>query len=422
MDDFRNEYQGGKKHGNGWVIVLTCFSVLALIFSSVSLYKSNQISGGQSQSNSNSVGIQVASTAGNTDSSSGNSAGTGVTGVAEAMDGKVVYIATYGTSTNGFSSSVQYAQISSGSGFIVASQGYIVTNYHVVEGGKSFKVTVNKDEVYDASLVGYDSYSDLAVLKIEGANKEFSPVVIGDSNSVKVGELAIAIGSPLGSALSNSVTVGYISATDREITVNSHTSKMIQTDAAINPGNSGGPLLNSSGQVIGINALKSVYAGYDSSGNTISADGISFAIPISDAMPIITQIIETGKYQRPGIGISYYPVDSETSSKNNIPQGLLVRNVNDASPASRAGIQVDDIIVAIDGKEIKSSTDMNGVLDSKKVGDKIKITVYRNGKNVDLDLTLGDLNEMSSTSTTQQTTQPTQDNNKKGGGSWSWPF
>ena len=317
MDDFRNEYKKNSRKGNGWVIALTCFSILALIFSTVALYRSNQIVGNNAETSANKVGIQVGTTNVSNNSGAAITDTSSVVGVADTMKNKVVYIGVYGNSSS-FSNSLQYAQIGSGSGFIVSSEGYVVTNYHVIEEGKSFKVTVNSEEVYDASVIGYDSYSDLAVLKIEGANKQFEPVVLGDSNSVKVGELAIAIGSPLGSALNNSVTVGYISAKDREITSNSHTTKMIQTDAAINPGNSGGPLLNTGGQVIGINTMKSTFAGYDSYGNAVSADGISFAIPISDALPVITEIIQTGKYQRPGIGISYYPIDSETSNKNNI--------------------------------------------------------------------------------------------------------
>lgn len=416
MDDFRNEYKKNSRKGNGWVIALTCFSILALIFSTVALYRSNQIVGNNAEASANKVGIQVGTTNVSNNSGATITDTSSVVGVADTMKNKVVYIGVYGNSSS-FSNSLQYAQIGSGSGFIVSSEGYVVTNYHVIEEGKSFKVTVNSEEVYDASVIGYDSYSDLAVLKIEGANKQFEPVVLGDSNSVKVGELAIAIGSPLGSALNNSVTVGYISAKDREITSNSHTTKMIQTDAAINPGNSGGPLLNTGGQVIGINTMKSTFAGYDSYGNAVSADGISFAIPISDALPVITEIIQTGKYQRPGIGISYYPIDSETSNRNNIPQGLLIKSVNNDSPASKAGLKVDDIIVNVDGTEIKSSADLNNILSNKKVGDKIKITVYRNNKNVDTELTLGDLSQMSSTTESTRQNRTQDDSNR-----WTWPF
>lgn len=422
MEDFRNEYGGNKRKGNGWVIVLTCFSVLALVFSTVSLYRSNQLAsvsetGG---ADSNNVGIQVATT--NVSGTEGTAVTNtdSVVGVADAMKNKVVYIGVYGRSSS-FSNSVQYAQIGSGSGFIVSEQGYIVTNYHVIEDGSSFKVKVNSEEEYDASVIGYDSYSDLAVLKIQGANKKFDSVVLGDSNAVKVGELAVAIGSPLGEALNNTVTVGYISAKDREITSNSHTAKMIQTDAAINPGNSGGPLLNSSGQVIGINTMKSTVAGYDSYGNAISADGISFAIPISDALPIVTEIIQTGKYQRPGIGISYYTIDSETAQRNNLPEGLLIRSVNSNSPASQAGLQTDDIIVGVDGQEIKTGTQLNDYLNTKKVGDTIKITVNRNGNNIDVDLTLGDLNEITSNSEAQDNTQQFPNRDQDGSG-WIWPF
>ena len=410
MYDFRNEYREKKPKGNGWVISLTCFSVVALIFSSVALYRSNQLVNSGRQSTG--VDIKVATTAVQTTNGSEiSSNSSGVVDVADAMKNKVAYISVYGQTSGTFSNSVQYAQISNGSGFVVSGDGYVVTNYHVIENGSSYKITLNTEE-YDASVVGYDLYSDIAVLKINNADKQFDAVVLGDSNTIKVGEMAIAIGSPLGAKLNNSVTVGYISALEREITSNSHTLTMIQTDAAINPGNSGGPLLNSSGQVIGINTMKSTIAGYDDYGNTISTDGISFAIPISDALPIITEIIETGKYQRPGIGITYYTIDSETSRRNNISQGLLIRNVLSDSPASNAGLQVDDIITAIDGKEIKSATDLNNVLDTKKVGDKITITVNRKGNNVDVELTLGELSE---------TTTSTQNQNKGNKGSWSWP-
>lgn len=416
MDDFRNEYRDRRPRGNGLSIALTCFSVVALIFSSVSLYRSNQMVKGNSASST--VGIQVATTNVQTDNeSSGAVTNTNsVVGVADAMTNKVAYISVYGETSNVFSNSVQYAQISSGSGFVVSSDGYVVTNYHVIEGGTSFKITLNTEE-YDASVIGHDSYSDLAVLKINGNGKQFESVVLGDSKTLKVGELAIAIGSPLGKTLNNSVTVGYISALDREITSNNHTSAMIQTDAAVNPGNSGGPLLNGAGQVIGINTMKSTIAGYDSYGNAISADGISFAIPISDALPIITEIIETGKYMRPGIGITYYAIDSETSRRNNIPQGLLIRKVVDDSPASKAGLQVDDIIVAIDGTDTKSATELNDLMNTKKVGDTITVTVNRNGKNVDVPLVLGELSE-----TTGGANSENNNPNNGGGNSWSWPF
>lgn len=412
MDDFRNEYRERKK-GNGWVILLTILSAASLIVSSVALFRANQIQNGHSGT----VPEITMNKTDNTTGEGGTVSGDGVAPVVSQMKGKVASVVVYGKTSNSKLGKIEYAAVASGSGFVVNEQGYVVTNNHVISNGEKFKVQLSDNSEYDAELVGSDVYSDLAVLKIQGGGT-FSAVAMGDSGQVQVGQVAIAIGSPLGTSLNNSVTVGYISAVDREVSINGNVMKMIQTDAAINPGNSGGPLLNAQGQVIGINTLKSTFAGYDSEGNSISADGIGFAIPSSDALPIINSLIQKGKYERPGIGITVYAIDGEVSSRAGVPQGLLIRSVYDGSPAKEAGLAVNDIITKIDGQELKENAQLTTYCNTKKIGDEVTLTVVRDNKTLDIKVKLGDINSFSKNNTSNQDNSSGENN----GHQWTWPF
>jgi serine protease Do len=277
----------------------------------------------------------------------------------------------------------------SGSGFIInGEKGYIVTNNHVVAGAQKLIVSLTEDEQYSAEIVGQDPRTDLAVIKIN-AKKSLPQVTLGDSNKIQVGETVVAIGNPLGREFARSVTVGVVSALNRQITIPISqggpeiTLNLIQTDAAINPGNSGGPLVNMRGEVIGINSVKIALTG---------VEGMGFSIPMADARPIIEQIIEKGYVSRPFIGIyNFREITEEMSQWYDIPRGIFIGGVVPGSPAAKVGIKPEDIIVELAGERIASSADLNTVLSKHKVGDKVSISVVRDGKRREFNLTLGEM-------------------------------
>lgn len=274
-----------------------------------------------------------------------------------------------------------------GSGIIYSTDGYIVTNYHVIasaieDNSATISVTLaNSDETVDASIVGYDEATDLAVIKIEKTG--LIAAEFGKSSDLQVGEIAVAIGNPLGQEFAGSVTVGYISALNRKITTSGRTYKLIQTDAAINPGNSGGALVNSQGQVIGINTVK-----IGSSLSGTSVEGLGFAIPSDDAVEIIDKLIKDKKIIRPYIGISGINIDEATAKRNNLPEGVYVAQVLQNSPASKAGITKGDVIIGIEGTEIKTMEELNEIKNTKNVGDKISLKIYRQNEEKEVKITL----------------------------------
>jgi serine protease Do len=282
----------------------------------------------------------------------------------------------------------QYA----GSGFVVTEKGHIVTNQHVVEGGTAFTVLLPGGKELSAQLIGQDATTDLAVLQVQGQTLPVAP--LGDSSKVQVGELAVAIGNPLGNELAGTVTTGIISATERKMRVGSTFMNLLQTDAAINPGNSGGPLVDSKGQVIGINTQKTAVAGVDEYGRTISAEGIGFAIPINEARPIINELIEKGRVTRAGIGISCYEIDKKTAEAYDVPQGIYVDDANIMGSAYRAGVRAGDIITKLDNKPVVDLEDFTQRLLAKKIGDKATITLWRNGTEVTLVVTIMDISNL----------------------------
>lgn len=304
---------------------------------------------------------------------------------------------------------------SEGSGVIYKKSGdtaYIVTNNHVVEGQKELQVVLADGTKVTATLVGTDSYTDLAVLKIS-SSKVTTVATFGDSSALKVGEPAIAIGSPLGSEYANSVTEGIISSLNRQVTSTNDEGEAIsinaiQTDAAINPGNSGGPLINIEGQVVGINSSKIASSSSSSSG--ISVEGMGFAIPSNDVVTIINQLEENGKITRPALGISMYDLSSISSEQqekilkvpSTMTQGVVILNVANGTPAEKAGLEKYDVITKIDGKDITSTTELRAALYAKSVGDTMKITFYRESKEktVTVELTVDQsiLNQSSSSS------------------------
>lgn len=255
-----------------------------------------------------------------------------------------------------------------GSGFIISEDGYIVTNNHVISGGTSVRVLLNTGSEYEAKIVGRDSKTDLAVIKIEPKEK-LTVAELGDSSKVQVGERAIAIGNPLGMEFFGSTTQGIISAINRSITVENRTMNVIQTDAAINNGNSGGVLVNAYGQVIGINAVKIASS---------AVEGMSFAIPITEARPIIQDLIENGYVKgRPVIGISSRDVTEYMSARQGWPSGVQVMGTQVGSGAEIAGLEQGDIIVKADGQEVKTTDQLNKIKDKHKPGENIELEVYK---------------------------------------------
>lgn len=259
-----------------------------------------------------------------------------------------------------------YQSEGNGSGIIIDSEGHIVTNNHVVEGSNDITVVLYDGRELPAKIVGRDAQTDLAVIKVE--DKNLPPYAeLGDSSTLEVGELAVAIGSPLGTNYAGSVTAGIISGLNRELYVGNRTMKLIQTDAAINPGNSGGALVNSEGKVIGINTLKLVES---------KVEGMGFAIPINEAKPIIEQLIKNKKVLRPYLGIVGQTIDEKTAKQYDVPQGVLIRQVVDGSGADKAGLVRGDIITKIDGERVTTIEQLQKIIQSKKVGDKIKVEAY----------------------------------------------
>ncbi len=277
----------------------------------------------------------------------------------------------------------QTTSAASGSGFIFSDNGYILTNYHVVENADTIKVTLFDDSAYEASLVGYDSSNDIAVLKIEAEN--LTPVIIGNSDILNVGDSVVAIGNPLGE-LTFSLTSGSVSALDRTVTFsNAQTMQLIQTDCAINSGNSGGALFNMYGEVIGITNAK--YS--SSSASNASIDNIGFAIPINSVKEIVRSIIEKGYISKPYIGVSVATVSEEAQSYG-LPAGATVRAINDNSPAQEAGLLENDIIIEADGQTISSSSDLVAYIADKEIGDTVSLKIYRQGEYVEVTLTIGE--------------------------------
>lgn len=264
----------------------------------------------------------------------------------------------------------QMQEQGSGSGIIISEDGYIVTNEHVISGAMEISVILNTGDEYVAKLVGADSKSDLAVLKIDKEN--LPAATLGNSDELKVGELAVAIGNPLGQEFAGSVTSGVISALNRTMRVDGKVYNLVQTDAAINPGNSGGALVNSRGEVIGINTIKLSSTGIE---------GIGFAIAITEAKPIIDDLMKNGYVSgRPLVGIQV--------SENRY--GLTVEKIVEGSGAEAAGIKIGDLIVKADGESVKSSDELNDIRDKKAPNETMTLSIIRNGELIEIPVVLGE--------------------------------
>ena len=312
----------------------------------------------------------------------------------ETTSPSVVYITTTNLRRDYFSPNIYKIPRGTGSGFMWDKAGHIVTNYHVIQGADQATVTLWDNSTWEAKVVGTEPDKDLAVLKIKTTLNRLTPIKVGESSNLRVGQKALAIGNPFG--FDQTLTTGIISALGREIeSLTRHPIVgVIQTNAAINPGNSGGPLLDSAGRLIGINTAIFSPTGANA--------GIGFAVPVDTINRIVPQLIEHGKVIKPGMGIN---LASDSFVSNNLKtSGILVLNVLPGSGAEKAGIQatrqtangrtiLGDLIKEIDGGEVANSTDLFRILDKKSVGDTISVTVERNDKKMTLKVELGALNK-----------------------------
>lgn len=292
----------------------------------------------------------------------------------------------------------QIPQKHQGSGFIIDEQGHILTNYHVIEGVSSVKVTLYDDRTLDAEVVGADPQDDLALLKVDADEvSDITPLPLGDSDAVKPGQMAIALGSPFG--LEGSITVGVISGVGRPlrgVVAGRVITNMLQTDAAINPGNSGGPLLNSKGEVIGINtAMESPSYG---------ATGIGFAIPINTAKSVLPSLLQGEEVRRPWLGVKGQAITPELAKRLDlvVNQGVYVVEVVPNSPAEKAGLRESgtdrygdptfggDVITAVDGRAVARVEDLIDYFNTKKPGDEVFLSVYRGNQSITVEVTLGE--------------------------------
>ncbi|MBU5628031.1 trypsin-like peptidase domain-containing protein [Oscillibacter sp. MSJ-2] len=290
-----------------------------------------------------------------------------------------VSINSSAASTNIFGQTVQSA--SSGSGFIISQDGYIVTNHHVINGATSVKVTLYSGETYDAAVIGGDEDYDIAVLKINATGLQ--SVVLGDSDSLNVGDHVLAVGNPLGE-LTFSMSGGMVSSVNRAINVDGTPFNMIQTDASINPGNSGGPLFNEYGEVVGIVSAK--YSSYSSE----SVEGLGFAIPINDVWAMIEDIMTNGYVtNKPYLGATVGTMNAAMAQQTNLTEGVYVYSVESGGAAEKAGLRVGDVITAIDNKTISSLEDLTAAKKGYSAGDTAAVTVFRGGENVEIQLTFG---------------------------------
>lgn len=289
-----------------------------------------------------------------------------VTEIASKVGPSVVEVTTEAVTTNAFFG--QYVQSGAGSGVIITEDGYIITNNHVVSGASQVTVRTSDGTEYPATVVGADSKTDIAVLKIEATG--LTPAVVGDSDSLQVGEFTLAVGNPLGE-LGGTVTDGIISALDREVTVENQTMNLLQTNAAVSPGNSGGGLFNERGELIGIVNAKS-------SGQ--NAEGLGFAIPVNTAIQVAEELINNGYVTgRPAMGVTVLSInDAQTAFQYGVNQaGVYVQSVNEGGAADKAGLQPGDRFVSIDGTAVNSTSDITGIIGEHAVGDTIEVQVVR---------------------------------------------
>ena len=314
--------------------------------------------------------------------------------IADQLTDGVVSVIAGNYETDDETGEEYFSPSSRGTGFIVSSDGYLMTNFHVIRGSEAYTVATADGEEYEATYIGADKSLDVAVLKIEA--KGLKALKTGSSTELRVGEIVVAIGNPSGTGanLTGTVTVGYVSATDRSLMFNNSRHNFIQTDAAVNAGNSGGPLVNSRGEVVGIVTLKSLISAVESDGTTMDSEGLGFAIPIDEALKSVETILTTGNVVRPGIGLTFSYYSKEDVEGTDYPAGAFIYTIIDGSASDEAGLMQGDVITKCDGKDVTDNDSLTAYVKSKKVGEDIVFTVYREGETKDITVTVGDINQM----------------------------
>ena len=297
--------------------------------------------------------------------------------IVKKVSSSVVAISTKSSSGSGGVRGQDTEQEGVGTGIIFNKDGYVLTNYHVISGAQNVKVTLSDGKEVSAKVINYDAAADVAVIKLADKTKVPGVAEFGDSDMLQVGESVVAIGNPLGKEFLGSVTTGVISAVNRQVSIENKDLKFIQTDAAINPGNSGGPLVNSKGQVIGINTAKIGQEG---------VEGLGFAIPINTVNPKMENLIKPIL----NIGISCRDITGDISKEYNIPVGVYISQIKEFSAAEKSGIIPGDTIVKFGGQKIKTVDELNKIKAVHKAGDVVKIELVRNGKTIKLNLTLSE--------------------------------
>ncbi len=281
----------------------------------------------------------------------------------------------------------EFGVIHSGTGFIVSADGFIITNQHVLSDTDVVSVVLSDGSEFDGYLVGEDASTDIAVLKIAARDLPFAE--LGESDRVMVGDPVAAIGNPLGEDLTGTLTSGIISAIDRDINYNGHSLYLLQTTAALNEGNSGGPLFNMYGQVIGITNMKLSNAYSD-----VTIEGIGFAIPTATVKTVADQLIASGKYSRPALGITVGSIPEEAAEHYELPEGLYISAIAAGSSAEEEGVQVGDILTHVNGIPVRKTTDVLEIRDTLAVGDQMTLTIFRDGKTFDIVITLRELSQL----------------------------
>ena len=324
-----------------------------------------------------------------------SSTGGSLSDVASAVTPSVVVVTTEQIVTDNYFWGGQQVLSGAGSGVILTTDGYIVTNYHVVEGAQQITVTLHDDSTYTATVVGSDQQSDIALLKIDATG--LTPAVLGNSDSVQVGAVVIAVGNPMGT-LGGTVTDGIVSALNRDISVEGNEMTLMQTSAAISPGNSGGGLFNTNGELIGI--VNAKYSDED-------AEGLGFAIPVNTMKTVVQDLLENGYVTgRPALGITVITVgDVQTAMQYGVSSyGVYVVRINPGSGAEAAGLQLGDRIVAVDNNSVNENSDLTSYLATKNVGDTVTLQVERDGRMSTLEVVLGE-SDGTTTAATQEDAQ-----------------
>lgn len=403
-----NQNQPRRKSGNKIIATAAIVGVVGgLVGGGVSYYAMDQMNNGQAN---NTAQTSISSSSSKVSEKSAKNGGT-MTAAYNDVKGAVVsvinlkrqsassgadslYSSLFGDDSNSSSSkSGKLETYSEGSGVVYMKsngKGYIVTNNHVISSSDAVQVLLANGKTVNAKVVGKDSTTDLAVLSID-AKYVTQTVQFGDSKHLEAGQTVIAVGSPLGSEYASTVTQGIISAPARTISTSSGNQQtVIQTDAAINPGNSGGALVNSAGQVIGINSMKLAQ-----SSDGTSVEGMGFAIPSNEVVTIVNELVKKGKITRPQLGVRVIALQgipegyrSRLKIKSNLKSGIYIASVNKSGSAANAGIKSGDVITKVDGKKVDDVASLHSILYSHKVGDTVNVTVNRNGKDVDMKVKL----------------------------------